>query len=101
MPNVVIDGIVAMRDKQPYVRLLIDDKPAAQLSMAQARKIAMDILQMSARTEADAIIHRFFSQHDFPPGANAAIMLDFREFRLALDTEPVEGFHSEPQGDNA
>jgi hypothetical protein len=91
-----VDGIVAMRDKQPYVRLLADGKPVAQLSMAEARKVAADIVQMAARTEADAMIHAFFEREGLPPQAGAALMFEFRNFRRALDEEAVEGTLSDP-----
>jgi hypothetical protein len=91
-----VDGIVAARDKQPYVRLFVDGKPIAQLSIAQARNIAADIMQTAARTEADAMILKFFEKAEFPAGAAAALMLDFREFRLALDTEWVERSATDP-----
>ncbi len=95
--NVHIDGIVAVRDFQPYVRLHVPGGMVAQLTMAEARKIAADLVQMCARTEADAMIHRFFAKQGFPPGAGAALMMEFREFRLALDSEPVEGSHSDSE----
>ena len=91
-----VDGIVAMRDKQPYLRLFADGKQVGQVTMAAARKIAADIVQMCARTEADAMIHAFFEKQGFPPQAGAALMLEFREFRRALDDEPVEGGISDP-----
>lgn len=40
--KILVDGIVSVRDKQPYLRLFADDKQVAQLSMSEARKIAMD-----------------------------------------------------------
>jgi hypothetical protein len=91
MAHFVVDGIVAARDKRPYVRLFADGQQVAQLSMAQARKIAADIVQMAARTEADAMVLRFFDKAEFPPAAGAALMVDFREYRKELDEEPVEG----------
>lgn len=99
MPNekgVTVDSIVARRDKQPYIRIMVDGKSVAQLSMAQARQIAMDILQQSARAEADAMIWKFFERAEFPEGAAAALMLEFRNFRLELDTEWVERSATDP-----
>ena len=96
MADVVVDGIVAVRDRMPYVRLLVDGQPVAHLSMAEARKVALDILQMSARTEADAMLHLFFSKQEYPSGAAVALMLEFRDFRTALDAEPVEGSLTDP-----
>ena len=94
-----VEGIVARRDKQPYVKLFKDRSPIAQMTMAQARNFAHDILTICARTEADAMIHRFFSERELPEGAAAALMLDFRQFRLALDSELVEREISAPSGD--
>jgi hypothetical protein len=87
--HVTVDSLVAACDKQPYVRIMVDGKPVAQLSTAEARQVAMDILQQSARAEADAMIWKFFNKADFPDGAAAALMLEFRDFRLELDTEWV------------
>lgn len=97
MPNIAVDGIVAMSDKKPYVRLFIDGKQVAQLSMAEVRKIAGDLVQMASRTEADSIIHSFFSMEELPIGATVACMMKFREFRKVLDGEMVGGFYSNPE----
>ena len=48
-----VDGIVAMRDKQPYIQLSNTEGIIAQLSLSEARQIAMDILGMAARTEME------------------------------------------------
>jgi hypothetical protein len=92
----VVDGIVARRDKQPYLRFFAQGAQVGQVTMAQARNIAMDILQMCARTEADAMIHRFFEKQEYPPGAGNALMIEFRDFRLTLDKEAVERSMSDP-----
>lgn len=97
----VVDGIVARRDGQPYLRFFVEGNNVAQVDMAQARNIAMDILQMCARTEADAMIHKFFAAQEFPSGAGNALMLEFREFRKALDTEPVEKSQVDPDTNEA
>jgi hypothetical protein len=94
--NSFVDGIVAARDKQPYLRLFADGVQVGQVTMAQARNIAMDILQMCARTEADAMIHQFFEKQEYPGGAANALMIEFRDFRLALDNEAVERSVSDP-----
>ena len=88
--------MVAYRDKMPYIQIDIDGH-TVQLSMADARNIARDIERMCARTEADAMIHKFFSTNNFPEGANAAIMLAFREFRSKLDSEHVDSFERKPE----
>ena len=43
------------------------------------------------------MIHKFFSTNNFPEGANAAIMLAFREFRSKLDSEHVDSFERKPE----
>ena len=92
-----VDGIVAQRNKEPYVRLLNDGQPVAQLTMSQARKIANDILLMASRTEADAMLVRFFEQiYEAPPAAIHALMHEFRMYRLALDEDKAEGSYSDP-----
>lgn len=89
MPSILVNGIVAARNMQPYVRLSIDDR-AAQLTVAEARNIANNIIQMCARTEADAMIVKFFGEREFPQAACAALLDDFRDFRSGLDKELVE-----------
>lgn len=91
MASFWVNGIVAQRDKEPYIQLSNENGMIAQLSMAMARKIAMDILQMSARTEADAMILKFFSKFELPEAAAGAMLVEFRDFRAALDQEVVEG----------
>lgn len=95
MPVLGVGGIVSTRDQKPYVVLSIDDAQA-QLSVAKARNVAMDILQMCSRVEADAMIHRFFDKQEFPLGATVGIMKEFRDFRLSLDDETVERTYSDP-----
>jgi hypothetical protein len=90
MPDFWVNGIVAQRDKQPYIQLSNEKGMIAQLSMAQAQQIAMDMLIMAARTEADAMIHKFFSRKEFPEGASNALMQEFRDFRAQLDQEKLE-----------
>lgn len=85
-----VTGLVAARDKMPYVQLHNAETLIAQLTMSQARQIATDILVMCARTEADAMIHRFFERNEFPPEAGAAIMQMFRDFRYELDEDKAE-----------
>ena len=93
--NITVEGIVAVRDKQPYVVVRIDDA-RAQLSVATARHIANDILLQATRMEADAMMVKFFDRMEFPEGALAAIMLQFRDFRRRLDDEHIETFTEEP-----
>lgn len=89
----IVNGLVAARDKQPYIQILTGDGIIGQFSMAEARQVAHDILTMCARTEADAMIHSFFARQGFPENAGAALMMEFREFRARLDDEGVEHDH--------
>lgn len=88
-----VNGIVAERDKQPYIQLSNENGMIAQLSIAQAHSIARDILVMAARTEMDAMVLKFFSSNEFPEGAGAQLMLGLREFRAKLDDEAIEHTH--------
>jgi len=85
-----VNGIVAARDKKPYVQLSTEKGIVVQLSMSEARQVAMDILVMAARTEADAMILKFFKKSEFPDAAAAALMREFRDFRAELDREVAE-----------
>jgi hypothetical protein len=96
MPNVLIDSIVAASNKEPYVRLVIDNNPVLQLTMSQARKLAKDFYLAASRAEADAMILRFFAAHDLPEQAAGALLVDFRDFRLGLDLDKPEEFYSDP-----
>jgi phosphatidylserine/phosphatidylglycerophosphate/cardiolipin synthase-like enzyme len=80
MADFWVSGIVAKRDGLPYIQLSNEKGMIAQLSMSQTRQIAMDMLAMAARTEADAMIHRFFQKEEFPPEASVAVMVEFRDF---------------------
>lgn len=87
-------------DKEPMVIILQDGKRVAILTVAQARNIAMDMLQQASRAEADSMIYQFFDKQEYPEGAAIALMGEFREFRLKLDTEWVEKSVSNPSGDS-
>jgi hypothetical protein len=97
--GITVEGLVAQRDKRPYVLIAKDGQAIAQLTMAQARNIAHDLLTMCARTEADAIIHQFFAARQMPEGMAASIMLDFRLFRHELDQEQIETLFLTPSFD--
>jgi hypothetical protein len=90
MANFMVTGIVAARDKQPYIQLANENGLIAQLTMAQAQQVAQDILTMAARTEMDAMVLAFFDKAEFPPNAGPALMMDLREYRAALDAEKLE-----------
>ena len=91
-----VQGIVALRNHMPYVQILQGDGILCQFSMSEARQIASDIINMAARTEADAMIFRFFHKADFPENAAGALMAEFRNFRKKLDDEAVEHRHDQP-----
>lgn len=93
-----VENAVTKQDRQPVVILTIEDKKVV-FSVAQARKIAADIVQQAARAEADAMIFKFFNNIKYPEGAANALMLEFRLFRHALDTETVESSVTTPSFD--
>ena len=93
--HILVDGIVAAGNKEPYVRLTVNGEKA-QLDIAEAKKIALDLLAVAARTEADAMILRFFSDNKFPEGAAAALMQEFRYFRQQQDEKPIDAFDVDP-----
>lgn len=88
--HIWVTGIVAARDKQPYVQFATEHGLVAQLTMAQAHQVARDLLVMSARTEMDAMVLKFFSREGFPDGAGAALMQELRDFRANLDEEELQ-----------
>jgi hypothetical protein len=94
--HVFVDGIVAARDGEPYVRLVVNGEKA-QLSIAEAHKIALDLLKVSSRTEADAMLFRFFQKNDFPREAAGALMQDFRYYRQIQDEKKVEETTVDPE----
>jgi hypothetical protein len=91
MSNFWVNGIVAQRDKKPYIQLSNDKGIIAQLSMGEARNVAWDILQMCARTEVDAMLLAFMSQSaNFDEHVGEALMQYFRDYRAEVDQEKVE-----------
>lgn len=88
-PGFSVESAVTKSDREPIVVLTIEGKQAL-FSVAQARKIAADIVQQAARSEADAMIYKFFDAQSFPLGAAEDLMLNFRLFRHELDAEAVE-----------
>jgi len=97
MSDLIVGGVVAIRDYQPYIQLLNENGLIAQLTMSEARKIAMDILVMASRTEMDAMVHKFFADIGGPEEAGTHAMALFRDFRAKLDQELVEGSSSAPE----
>jgi len=89
--DVWVSGLVAARDHQPYIQLMTSNGIMTQWNVAEARKIANDIVTMCSRCEADAMLVKFFGKMEFPDGALAALMHEFREYRHSLDMVKVEG----------
>jgi hypothetical protein len=69
MPDISVNGIVAARNKEPYVQLTKDGQVVLQTTVSEARKIASDILLAASRAEADAMIIRFFADRELPEQA--------------------------------
>jgi hypothetical protein len=81
---------VAYRDKRPYVQIDLDGH-MVQLSVAEARSLAVDIFRQAPRAEADAMIYKFLEEHDLPGGVP--------NFPLAAGPGAVESGESDPEGD--
>jgi len=94
--NFWVQGIVAARDGQPYIQLANDERMIAQFTIAEARKVAQDLIVSASYAEADAMLHRFFKRLDFPPAALGALMIEFRDLRHEQAMKKVEGSHSDP-----
>lgn len=90
MANFWVNGIVSVRDGNPYIQLSNEKGMIAQLSMSETRQIAMDMLVMAARTEADAMIVKFFADKGLPSEAASLLLVEFRDFRADLDAEKAE-----------
>lgn len=95
MPEIIVGGIVNS-EKEPSIQIDVDGH-LVQLSMKQARLIANDILIMCSRTEADALVIKFFVERlGAKPESAASALLLFREFRAQLDDEEVTRFRVDP-----
>jgi len=90
MADFWVNGIVAARDGMPYIQLSNEKGMIAQLSMSEARQIANDILVMASRTEADAMLVKFFKHEQFPDVALGQLLQNFRDFRDQLDKDKAE-----------
>jgi|SRR5882762_3264066 len=97
MPKFWVNGVVAARDGKPYIQLSNENGMIAQLTMVDARAVAMDILVMCSRSEADAMLLKFFRKNDFPENAAGAMLVDFRDFRHDLDMETSKRFEGDPE----
>jgi hypothetical protein len=92
-----VTGIVAQRDKQPYIQLATEHGMVAQFTMNEARQIAMDMLVQASRAEMDAMFCAFMvDKVQAPEQAVNDAMVGFREFRALLDDEAVEHDHRIP-----
>jgi hypothetical protein len=85
----MVQGIVAARNSMPYVLIENENGRIAQLTIAEARNVALDLLRAASYAETDAMLVRFFKKHDLPEGGLAAVLMDFRDFRFELDREEV------------
>jgi hypothetical protein len=85
-----VNGIVAVRDGIPYIQLSNEKGMIAQLTMSQARQVANDIVIMCSRSEADAMIFKFFNKFELPEQAAGLLMQEFRDFRFELDEDKPE-----------
>jgi hypothetical protein len=93
-----VNGIVAVRDMQPYIQLSNEKGMIGQLTMSEARKVAYDILVMASRTEMDAMVAAFFTKElEASKEAVGAAMQLFRDYRLKLDDDKAEGGYSDPE----
>lgn len=91
-----VQGIVSARDHKPYVQLANDNGMIGQLTIAEARSVAMDLFRAASYAEADAMIVGFFKKQHFPEQAAGMLLVEFREFRHELDTEAVNKSVSDP-----
>lgn len=92
-----VQGIVAQRNGQPYVQLANDEGMIGQFTIAETRNVAFDLLRAASYAEADAMIMKFFKAEEFPDGAAAVVLTQFRDFRHKLDIEKVETSYSDPE----
>ncbi len=90
MSDIWVNGVVAVRDGKPYVQLSNEKGIIAQLSMSEARQIANDIVVMASRTEADAMIVKFFADKGLPTASLGMLLVGFRDFRHDLDMDKAE-----------
>lgn len=93
MANFWVNGIVAVRDKKPYIQLSNEKGLLGQLSMSEARQVAMDILVMASRTEADAMFWQWAEENNLGDKAGESFIVSFRDFRAKLDDEAVRHTH--------
>jgi hypothetical protein len=92
-----VNGIVAQRDKRPYVQLSNDKGMIGQFTIAETRNVAFDLLRSASYAEVDAMLYQFFAERGIEAAALTTLMMDFRDFREKLDTEKVERSTSDPE----
>jgi hypothetical protein len=95
MPHIRVEGIVAASNREPFVILTMDGV-RAQLNIAEALKVAHDLQRLAANTEADAMLINYFKDHELPETALAALLHDFRDFRLRQENKPTDGTIENP-----
>jgi hypothetical protein len=94
MADFWVNGIVSNRDQQPYLQLSTEKGMIAQLSMGQARQIAMDMLVQCSRCEMDAMLVRWMKEKvEAPEAAVGSALVTFRDYRAELDDEKIEHTH--------
>lgn len=89
MSDFWVNGIVAQRNEEPYIQLSTEKGIIAQLSMAEARQVAQDILVTASRCEMDAMLLKFFKKAGFPEQVYGTMMQGFRDFRAEYDQERI------------
>jgi hypothetical protein len=92
----LVNGIVAVRDGQPYIQIIMGEGVMSQWNVTEARSFAWDIIRMCSRTEADAMILKFFNNLDIPKEAAAGFMQEFRDYRHELDRLEVDRGDARP-----
>jgi hypothetical protein len=81
MPKIEIQSIVSARDGQPYVQLR---GSLGQLTLAEARSLALTILAAAEAAEVDALIKRFVEEKIGGSAHEVAVILS--ELRSLRDT---------------
>ena len=96
--SIVVNGLVAKRDKEPYIQLMDDQGTIfAQLTIRMAQSIAMDMLVMAARTEMDAAMYKFASEMGMDSELASRLIVSMRDYRHKLDQEKLERRETDPE----
>ncbi len=78
-----VDSMISHRTQEPIVNLSWGDRNL-QLSIAQARDLAMNVLEASEAAQSDAVMLRFVDHiggDSLNEGQKGKILHDFRRFR--------------------